>query len=255
MNEVLTPTCCSAFYEQDWVRHIADDSFHPGGTELSRRTAAALRLPAASAVLDIGCGCGTTAMLLASEFDFETTGIDTSASNVARAADRAGELAISFMTADAHALPFADKEFDGIVAECVFSLLADKPLALAEMHRVLKEGGRIGLTDMAVSRDLPENIASVIAPWTCLTDAMNENSYRDLFDAAGFAVSEAADESSGLTELLARLKRRLLMAGAGGLLAGVVPVDLRTIKSCLDEFEAEVANGSIRYFRFQLINT
>lgn len=251
-NDGPIPSCCSAFYEQDWVRQIADESFHPGGTELTRRTAAALQLPAAAGVLDIGCGSGTSAMLLADEFDFEVTGIDASASNIERAALRSGDSGISFLAADVHTLPFEDDEFDGIVSECVFSLLADKPAALTEMRRVLKPGGRIGLTDMALFGQLPDSIADVIAPWTCLTDAQDEDSYRGLFNAAGFDVTESADESSGLTALLAKLKRKLLMVGAGSLLAGAPPIDLATVKHWLDQFETEIVNGTIRYLRFQI---
>ena len=246
------PSCCSAFYEQDWVQQFADESFHPGGAELTRRTTAAMDLPAAASVLDIGCGSGTTAILLATEFDLDVTGVDTSVSNIERAAHRAGDLAISFLAMDVHTLPFEDNAFDGIVSECVFSLLADKPAALAEMSRVLKPGGHIGLTDMAVFGQLPDRIAEVIAPWTCLSDAMDEKSYRSLFSAAGFEVTESANESAGLTALLAKLKRKLLMISAGSLIAGAVPLDLPTVKYWMDQFETEIANGTIRYLRFQM---
>ncbi len=245
------PSCCSAFYEQDWVQQFADESFHPGGTGLTRRTAVAMDLPTAASVLDIGCGSGTTAILLATEFDFDVTGVDTNVSNIERAARRAGDLAISFLATDVHTLPFEDSAFDGIVSECVFSLLIDKPAALAEMRRVLKPGGRIGLTDMAVFGRLPDSLAELVAPWTCLTDAMDEASYRALFSAAGFQVTESADESAGLTALLAKLKRKLLMVGASNLLVGAAPFDLPTVKHWMEQFEAEIANGTIRYLRFQ----
>jgi len=41
-------TCCSAFYEQDWVRELTNDNFHPGGEELTRRTVAVMGLPQAA---------------------------------------------------------------------------------------------------------------------------------------------------------------------------------------------------------------
>lgn len=252
LRDVQTPSCCSTFYEQGWVQQFADDSFHPGGAELTRRTVAAMDLPEAASVLDIGCGSGTTAILLATEFDLDVTGIDTSAANIERAGQRAGDLPISWLVADAHTLPFEDNEFDGIVLECVFSLFVDKPAALAEVRRVLKPGGRIGLTDMAVFGALPDSIAEHIAPWTCLGDAMDEESYRAQFSAAGFEVTASADESAGLTTLLAKLKRNLLMVGAGSLLAGSAVLDLPTVKLWMDRFETEIANRTIRYLRFQL---
>ena len=246
------PSCCSAFYEQDWVRTLAEDSFHPGGAELTRRTVAAMALPANGKLLDLGCGTGTTALLIGREFDYAVTGIDTSAANIKRASERATSTSISFKLADAHSLSFENSRFDGIIAECVFSLLSDKPVALTELLRILKPGGRIGITDMAIQGALPGDLADAAAPWTCLADALDENGYRAMFTDAGFTVAEVVDESAGLDTLLRNIKRKLVLAGAGGILAGKMPLDLSTIRYWLDRFATEVDNGSIRYLRFQL---
>ena len=74
-------SCCSAFYEQDWVRHLAEDIFHPGGEELTNRTVAAMNLPAGAAIADLGCGTGTTAMMLARYNDFRVSAVDISTAN------------------------------------------------------------------------------------------------------------------------------------------------------------------------------
>ena len=251
-DAAATRTCCSAFYEQDWVRLLAEESFHPGGEELSRRTVAAMQLPASGALLDLGCGTGTTALLLSREFDSRITGIDASAANIERASARAGSAAVCFDLADAHTLPFEDSEFDGVLSECVFSLLADKQVALRELRRVLKPGGRIGLTDMAIGGALPDDLLEMAAPWTCLADAADEGGYRAMFAAAGFTITSVADESAGLVTLLGGIKRKLLLAGAGGVLGGGVALDLPTIRRWLDRFADEVDRGSIRYLRFQL---
>ena len=47
-------SCCTTFYEQDWVRVLANDIFHPGGAALTRRTAAAMSLPPGHRLLDLG---------------------------------------------------------------------------------------------------------------------------------------------------------------------------------------------------------
>jgi len=246
-------SCCSAFYEQDWVRALAEDSFHPGGADLTRRTVAAMALPAEGALLDVGCGTGRTALLVEREFGYRVIGIDASAANVERAAGRADSAGVSFELADAHTLPFDDREFDGLLAECVFSLLADKEVALNEFRRILRPGGRIGLTDMATGTGLPDDIADVAAPWTCLADALDESGYGRLFVNAGFTVETKADESAELVALLRNIKRKLLVAGAGGLLAGGAPIDLTTTRYWLDRIASEVEIGSIRYLRFQLV--
>ena len=74
-------SCCSAFYEQDWVRQLAADSFHPGGEELTRRAIAAMNLPHGAALADLGCGTGTSALMLAREGNLRISAVDLSASS------------------------------------------------------------------------------------------------------------------------------------------------------------------------------
>jgi len=251
-------SCCSTFYEQDWVRNLAEDIFHPGGEDLTRRTIAAMDLPAHATVADLGCGTGTTALMLARDFDLQVSGVDLSATNIERAIERAdtNSTAVRFIQADAQELPFEDNELDGILAECSFSLFADQAAVLAEVKRVLKPGGRLAITDMASGGALPADIAEVISPWTCLVDAMDQQNYAQVFAAAGFTIQVIADESAGITSLIQLLKRKLLLLGAGGMLAGATmpTFDLATIKYWLDRFQAEVENESIRYLRFNLRN-
>lgn len=249
-------SCCSAFYEQDWVRKLAEDSFHPGGEALTRRTVDGMNLQPGASVVDLGCGSGTTALLLERDFGLSVSGVDLGAANVALARRRAeqGEQDIDFMQADAHDLPFAGEFFDGVLAECAFSLFTDQPAALAEIRRILKPGGAFALTDMAAGGPLPDDLAGLIAPWTCLEDARTQEEYLALFENAGFRVLCSADESDALRMLLASLKRKLLVLGVGALLAesGMPQPDLATVKYWLDRFGQEVDRGHIRYLRFQL---
>jgi len=249
-------SCCSTFYEQDWVRNLAEDIFHPGGEDLTRRTIVAMDLPAHATVADLGCGTGTTALMLARDFSLQVSGLDLSAANIERAIERTdtSSAAARFIQADAQKLPFEDNEFDGIVAECSFSLFADQAAVLAEIKRVLKPGGKLGITDMAIGGPLPADIAEVISPWTCLVDAMDQQIYAQGFSAAGLEIQVIADESASLTNLIQLLKRKLLLLGAGGVLAGdsTPTFDMATIKYWLDRFKAEVEKGSIRYLRFNL---
>ncbi len=182
--------------------------------------------------------------------------MDIISANIERAIERTdtSSVAVRFIQADAQELPFEDNEFDGILAECSFSLFADQAAVLAEIKRVLKPGGNLAITDMAIGGPLPADIAEIISPWTCLVDAMDQQTYAQEFAAAGFAIQIIADESAGLTSLIQLLKRKLLLLGAGGVLAGgsIPTFDLATIKYWLDRFQAEVEKGSIRYFRFNL---
>jgi ubiquinone/menaquinone biosynthesis C-methylase UbiE len=251
-------SCCSTFYEQDWVRNLAEDIFHPGGEDLTRRTIVAMDLPAHSTVADLGCGTGTTALMLARDFNLQVSGVDLSAANIERAIERTdtNSAAVRFIQADAQKLPFEDNQLDGILAECSFSLFADQAAVLAEIKRVLKPGGKLAITDMAIGGPLPADIAEVISPWTCLVDAIDQQIYAQGFAAAGFEIQVIADESAGLTNLMQLLKRKLLLLGAARVLGGgsIPTFDLATITYWLDRFQAEVEKGSIRYLRFNLRN-
>lgn len=250
-------SCCSDFYEQDWVRHLAEDIFHPGGVELTRKTIAAMNLPAGAAIADLGCGTGTTAMMLARDYDLRVSAVDISAASIERAVERLNSEpdTVRFYRADAHELPFKDSELDGIIAECTFSLFRQQQAVLAEISRVLKPGGKLAVTDMATNGTLPDDIAAVLAPWTCLADAVDQETYMEMFAAAGFEIQAMADESSGLVSLVRMLKRKLLLGAGVALASDVLPaLDLATIKFWLDRFETEVGNESIRYLRFNMQN-
>jgi len=256
VGQEATSNCCSAFYELDWVRQLAEDIFHPGGEALTRKTVAAMNLAPGAALVELGCGTGTSAMLLAEEFGLQVSAVDISAVNIERAKKRAASFVerIRFQQADAQSLPFEPKEFDAALAECTFSLFPDQAAALAEIRRVLKPGGHLAVTDMATGGPLPADIAAVLAPWTCLADAVDQDAYVSRFEKSGFEVVEVADESVGLDEMVLALKRKLLLLGVGRAMASqtVPDFDPAVVRHWLDRFKEEVDKGAIRYLRFQL---
>ncbi len=254
--ESVAVSCCSAFYEQDWVRQLAEDIFHPGGESLTRRTVAAMKLPEHASIADLGCGTGTSAILLASQLNLQVSAVDISAANMERAAERveSAGIAMRLVQADVHDLPFSDREFDAVLAECTFSLFSDQARVLAEIHRVLKPGGQLAITDMATSGPLPGDMADMLAPWTCLADATDQETYIEKFKAAGFSVQEIADESESLNQMILVLKRKLLLLSAGSLMGGnsLPDIDPDFVRYWLNRFKAEVETGLIRYLRFNL---
>jgi arsenite methyltransferase len=249
--------CCARFYEQDWVQSLLGESFHPGGIELSKALVQSLRLPEGARVLDVACGIGTTARLMAREFRLNVVGLDASAANVATAEGLLEGETDRFQTGDAAALPFPNDTFDAIVCECAVSTFADQPGVVAEFSRVLKPGGVVGITDMVLEGELPEDIAGVIAPWTCLAAARSVIGYQSLFLATGLRVVEYADESSSLRKLIADLKRKLLVAGLGrslGAVPGLEALDVDGLRTLLDRGSEFVRNGTIQYARFTFAN-
>ena len=252
-------TCCSDFYEKDWVREILDDNFHPGGEALTRRSLASMNLPADALIADLGCGTGSSALLAAQEYSYRVRGVDLGAANIARAEARRVKSGIKrrllqFLQHDISALPFHDGELDAILAECSFSLISDQHAALPEFRRVLRPGGILAFSDMAVEGSLPDDIAEAIAPWTCLVNAHDRAGYEAIFKRGGFDVLDHADESAGLQKMISGIKRKLVLIGTGMVMGNVrdFDFDLASAKYWLQRMRTEVEAGRIRYLSFRL---
>jgi arsenite methyltransferase len=251
--------CCTGFYENEWVRMLLDDNFHPGGEALTRRSVAGMALPAGAVIADLGCGTGSSALLIAQETELQVHGIDRGASNIERARKRQQECGIEptklrFQQGDMSKLPFQNQELDAIIAECTFSLMADQPAVLKEFNRVLHPDGSLLISDMAIEGALPQDIEKVIAPWTCLVNAHDNAGYRALFEQGGFDLISSSDESAGLLSMISAIKRKLVLLGTGmamGNLQGI-EFDLATAKHWLLRMQNEVESGCIRYLGFQL---
>jgi ubiquinone/menaquinone biosynthesis C-methylase UbiE len=103
-------------------------------------------------LLDVGCGNGLPALRIAGAHGVGVTGITVSHQQVTHASERAdGSDArgrVSFLFADAMDLPFDDGSFDGAWAIESLLHMPDQSAALAEIHRVVRPGGRLVITDL-----------------------------------------------------------------------------------------------------------
>jgi ubiquinone/menaquinone biosynthesis C-methylase UbiE len=129
------------------------DQFHGRGLEATVEIADALEVGADDHLLDIGSGIGGPARYFARRFGCRVTGIDLTAEfcDVARALTRSLGLdaKVDFELGNALNMPFADASFDGAYSMNVSMNIADKAAFYREIHRVLKPGAWLVLSELA----------------------------------------------------------------------------------------------------------
>lgn len=144
-------------------------------------------------VLDIGSGGGIDVFLAAQKVGptGKAIGVDMTPSMLERArrsAEKNGLLNVEFRQGQADALPVEDASVDLIISNCVINLTEDKGRVFREAHRVLKDGGRLEISDMVTSGSLPAAGRQSAEHWGgCVFGALPEQEYLDLIAQAGFS--------------------------------------------------------------------
>jgi arsenite methyltransferase len=245
--------CCARLYESDIVRRLLGESFHPGGTALTERLGALLELSPEHVVLDAASGDGTSALFLAQRFGCQVVGVDLGAGNVARATTEAERLGLAdrvrFQVGDAEQLPIDNSEIDAVICECAFCTFPDKTRAAGEFARVLKRGGRVGLSDITRTPGPAGEFADLMAWVACLADARPAASYSEWLVDAGLVETNVEYHDEALTDMIRRIGTRLfateVLTGLGKLdLAGI---DLAAAKRLTKEAMTAVAEHRIGY--------
>ncbi len=208
--------CCAALYESEWARLLLGETFHPGGLALTKRLGELLALNSHARVLDVASGRGDSAIFLAQTFGCEVVGVDYSAHNVTVgrvAAERANVTErVRFEQADAEQLPFAAETFDAIVCECAFCTFPTKTAAAAEFARVLRPGGRVGLSDLTRDGELPSELDTLFGWVACIADAQPIERYTAYLQSAHLDVEWVEPHNDALVALVDEIRGKLLGA-------------------------------------------
>jgi len=245
--------CCATLYESDFARLLLGDSFHPGGLRLTERLGHLLQIGPHSRILDVASGRGTSAMFLAERFGCEVIGLDYGGQNVDRASAEAAEqnlvARVRFRQADAESLPFPDASFDAVVCECAFCTFPDKSLAAREFVRVLRTGGRVGLSDLTCKADRPRDLEGLLAWIACIADAQPLESYLECFRAAGLLPQTTESHDEALIEMARQVQAKLLgVEIMGGLKKIDLPgLNLATAKQMANAALTAVQQGQLGY--------
>jgi len=155
-------------------------------------------------VVDLGSGGGIDVFLAAKMVGPEgrAIGIDMTAAMIERAEENArkgGYTNVTFYRSTIDRVPLPDASVDCVISNCVVNLAPDKPAVFREMARILKPGGRLAISDIALKHDLPEAIAQSLAAYVgCIAGAVLMDDYRDGLLAAGFQHVEIVDSGADL---------------------------------------------------------
>jgi ubiquinone/menaquinone biosynthesis C-methylase UbiE len=122
---------------------------HPGGYDLTRRTAEITNMRSGLNVLDVSSGRGTQSIFYAENYGVEVTGLDISEDMIETAGRRAIFKGVAekvkFVLGDSQHLPFSDNSFDIVINECAVGIPDDSQKVVNEMLRVVKKGGTIAI--------------------------------------------------------------------------------------------------------------
>jgi L-amino acid N-acyltransferase YncA/2-polyprenyl-3-methyl-5-hydroxy-6-metoxy-1,4-benzoquinol methylase len=167
-------------------------------------------------VLDLGSGGGIDVLLSARRVGpaGHVYGLDASPEmiSLARAnAAAAGAGNAEFLHGSIEDIPLPDGHVDAVISNCVVNLSADKPRVLAEAFRVLRPGGRLGVSDVIADEDADPALRAEAERRTgCASGTVTAAQYRDQLLAAGFTqvrITPAADAGGGLSSAVIQALR------------------------------------------------
>ncbi|MCL7418353.1 MAG: arsenite methyltransferase [Halalkalicoccus sp.] len=143
-------------------------------------------------VLDLGSGGGFDCFLAGQRVGSEGSviGVDMTPEMVEKARENAGKNDaenVSFRLGEIEHLPVADERVDVIVSNCVINLSADKPRVFEEAARVLRPGGRLAVSDVVRTAEIPEDLrADPESVSACVAGAATIRELEAMLAAAGF---------------------------------------------------------------------
>lgn len=204
--------CCVDFYQLPITQFLLGDSFHPGGLKLTTQLTKQLLIGRDSRVLDVASGSGATSLYVAELYGCEIVALDLAKNNLHQAENTAVQKNLSAqyssVSANAENLPFADNSFDAIICECALCTFGDPQRAIAEMLRVLKPNGRIGISDIVLNQPLPLALKNLFAGVFCISGARSGEQYVELLNNGGFTKIKQSPANWAIIDMIGKIERQ-----------------------------------------------
>lgn len=193
-------------------------------------------------VVDLGSGGGLDVFLAAAKVGPKgrAIGIDMTPEMIERARRNAerGNNGKPFTNVEFHLstidnLPLPDNSVDCVISNCVINLAPDKSAVFKEIARVLKPGGRVAVSDIALKKELPAEIASDVAAYTgCIAGAIPIADYKRGLLEAGFSQVEVVDAGADLNAYEKVENQSGCCAPAAETVSSVTPVATAAASCC-----------------------
>lgn len=143
-------------------------------------------------VLDLGSGSGMDSFISALKTGREgkVVGIDITDEQLEKSRKLGSDFKmVTFQNADIEELPFEDESFDVVISNGVINLAADKEKVFKEIGRVLKDGGRMAVSDIVTESQLTEDIVCDTTLWaSCIGGAAQEDNYNRMIESGNMKI-------------------------------------------------------------------
>jgi arsenite methyltransferase len=159
-------------------------------------------------VVDLGCGGGLDVFLAAAKvgptgkaigIDMTTEMLELARQNAAKGRNGKPITNVEFHQATIDKLPLPAGSVDCVISNCVINLAPDKAAVFQEIARVLKPGGRLAVSDIALKKPLPSEIGQDLMAYVgCIAGAIPIDDYRRHLKESGFAAVEVIDTGADL---------------------------------------------------------
>jgi radical SAM protein with 4Fe4S-binding SPASM domain len=186
--------CCPVSYDREDIAHIPKDvidRFYGCGGPMS-----VAGVKPGETVVDLGSGAGIDVFIAAKKVgasgraigvDMTDPMLGVAGENKAKVAEALGYDAVEFRKGYLEQVPVEDRSVDLVTSNCVINLSPDKKRVFAEMWRILKDHGRIVVSDIVADRALPPRLKVNLHLWgECISGALSEDEFLAELEKAGF---------------------------------------------------------------------
>jgi len=188
------------------------EHFHTRGRDATQELAERVGLAPGTAVLDVGCGTGGPARLLAARYGVCVVGLDLTEEFVRAGSELTRRVGLAdrvvLCRGDALSLPFSGARFDVVWTQHAAMNIADKARLYGQMHRVLRPGGRLALHDIVAG---PRRGFHFPVPWAgdaSISFLVRPDDLRAMLGDAGFRPAHWADRAEDTLAWIREQRRR-----------------------------------------------